>query len=67
MPRDDALEPPPGSTAFRPWTLDDFNDSTWLSGVTGVGFGYPTWVGLDVSAMRNVNETVYVRVPFVVR
>ncbi len=66
VPTDDSLEPPPGSDAFRPWTLEDFNDSAWLSGVTGVGFGYPTWVGLDVSAMRNVNQTVYIRVPFVV-
>jgi hypothetical protein len=66
VPLDGALEPPPQSTALRPWTLDSFDDSSWQSGVTGVGFGYPAWVGLDVSAMCNVNETVYVRVPFVV-
>ncbi len=66
VPQDDRLEPPPSSGSLRPWTLEDFNDSAWLSGVTGAGFGYPALVGLDVSAMRNVNETVYVRVPFVV-
>jgi hypothetical protein len=66
VPQDDRLEPPVSSGILRPWTLEDFNDSAWLSGVTGVGFGYPALVGLDVSAMRNVNETVYVRVPFVV-
>ncbi len=66
VPQDDTLEPPPSSDSLRPWTLEDFNDSAWLSGVTGVGFGYPSYVGLDVSAMRNVNETVYVRIPFVV-
>jgi hypothetical protein len=66
VPTDDTLESPPGSGDLRPWTLEDFNDSAWLSGVTGVGFGYAAWVGLDVSAMRNANATVYVRVPFFV-
>jgi hypothetical protein len=66
VPSDDALEPPPGTDTLRPWTLEDCDDSAWLVGTTGVGFGYSGQVGLDVSAMRNVNETVYVRVPFVV-
>jgi len=64
VPLDDALEPDPLPNALRPWTLEDWNDSAWLSGATGVGYGYPSLTGLDVSAMRNVNETVYVRVPF---
>jgi hypothetical protein len=66
VPWNDSLEPPPQSTLLRPWTLDDFDDGAWLSGTTGVGFGYPTLIGLDVSAMRNVNQTAYVRVPFFV-
>jgi len=48
------------------WTEQAFNDSQWLSGITGVGYDYGALVGLDVSAMRNVNRTVYVRIPFLV-
>ena len=66
VPLDDTLELPPESAALRPWTLEDFDDSAWPSGTTGVGFGYPGLIGLDVSAMHNVNQTVYVRIPFVV-
>ena len=50
--------------APRPWTLENLDDSGWLSGVTGVGFAYPELIGLDVSAMQSVNQTVYVRIPF---
>ena len=46
------------------WTQIDFDDSQWVAGTTGVGFDYPGYVGLDVTAMRGVNETVYVRIPF---
>ncbi len=66
VPGNDALEPLPESEALRPWTLEDWDDTLWLSGTTAVGYDYPDWVGLDVSAMRNVNETVYIRVPFAV-
>jgi hypothetical protein len=66
VPLDDALEPPPGADTLRPWTLEDCDDSAWPAGTTGVGFGYSGQIGLHVSAMHNVNETVYVRVPFVV-
>ncbi len=66
VPLDDSLEPPSLRDAPRPWTLEAFDDSTWESGVTGIGFGYPHVIGLDVSYMRNVNETVYIRIPFVV-
>ncbi len=65
VPSNDALEPKSPNTP-RPWTLESFDDSAWLSGTTGVGFGYPRQIELDVSAMRNVNQTVYVRVPFII-
>ena len=65
IPRDDALEPSTQySQALRPWTVGDLDDSSWSAGVTGVGYDYPNLTGLDVAAMCNVNETVYVRVPF---
>ncbi|MFC1603492.1 lamin tail domain-containing protein [Planctomycetota bacterium] len=48
------------------WTEPAFNDSQWRSGKTGVGYDYGDLIGLDVSAMRNVNRTVYVRIPFLV-
>ena len=66
VPLDDLLEPRSVQDAPRPWTLEDFDDTDWPSGVTGIGYGYPDGIGLDVSYMRNINETVYVRVPFVV-
>lgn len=46
------------------WTKKVFDDSAWLAGTTGVGFDYAGYTGLDVGAMRNVNRTVYVRIPF---
>ncbi|MCL5280800.1 MAG: CotH kinase family protein [Planctomycetes bacterium] len=66
VPLDNALEPPAEIDTLRPWALENCDDSAWLAGTTGVGFGYAGQIGLDVSTMRNVNETVYVRVPFVV-
>ena len=67
VPFDDALEPDSRRSEMqRPWTQEDLDDSTWQTGTTGVGYDYPGLIGLDVSAMRNVNETVYIRVPFVV-
>ncbi|NQT85219.1 lamin tail domain-containing protein, partial [bacterium] len=51
------------------WQLPGFDDSSWLSGTTGVGYengsGYQALIGLDVKApMLGVNETAYIRVPF---
>ena len=48
------------------WTEPLFDDSQWRSGNTGIGYDYAGLIGLDVSAMRNVNQTVYVRIPFIV-
>jgi len=65
VPRDGTLEPSglyPGE--LRPWTLESLDDSSWQTGVTGVGYAYPELIGLDVSAMRSVNQTVYIRIPF---
>jgi hypothetical protein len=44
---------------------EPFDSAGWLAGVTGVGFGYPGLVGLDVVAMAGVNASVCVRMPFV--
>jgi hypothetical protein len=56
VPLDDALEPPPLPDAQRPWTLEDFDDSAWQSGTTGVGYNQRQTIGLDVSAMQGVNR-----------
>ncbi len=66
VPQDDTLEVDPLPDAPRLWTLEDLDDSSWPAGTTGVGYDYAELIGLDVSAMRNVNQTVYIRVPFVV-
>ncbi len=65
IPRNGGLEPgTQNSEMLRPWTLEDLDDSRWQTGVTGVGYDYPHLIGLDVSGMRHVNETVYIRIPF---
>jgi len=67
VPFNDALEPVSRrSETLRPWTEEGLDDLTWQTGTTGVGYDYAGLIGLDVSAMRNVNETVYIRLPFVV-
>lgn len=58
-----ALIPTDGSLGST-WTQAAFDDSSWLSGNTGVGYDYAGRVGLDVAAMQGVNQTVYVRIPF---
>ncbi|MHC4230738.1 MAG: lamin tail domain-containing protein, partial [Planctomycetota bacterium] len=65
VPMNDALEPgTQDSQTLRPWTLEDLDDSSWQAGVTGVGYEYPELIGLDVSGMHSVNQTVYIRIPF---
>jgi hypothetical protein len=67
VPQDGGLEACPcGPDDPRLWTLEELDDSAWPAGTTGVGYGYARGIGLDVSGMRYANETVYVRVPFVV-
>lgn len=50
------------------WTQTVFDDASWTSGTTGVGYeggsGYETLIGLDVIAMRNLSASVYIRIPF---
>lgn len=48
------------------WTQPGFDDSQWSAGASGVGYDYGALVGLDVGAMRHVNQSVYVRIPFTV-
>lgn len=55
---------PTGGELGLTWTQQGFDDSAWLAGTTGVGYDYAGYTGLDVGAMRNVNRTVYVRIPF---
>ena len=58
-----AVIPTDGSLGLS-WTQTGFDDSAWLTGVTGVGYDYGGLIGLDVRAMRNNNQTVYARIPF---
>lgn len=53
------------------WTQPNFNDASWDSGVSGVGYergnGYERWIGMDVEAeMFGENQSVYIRIPFTV-
>jgi CotH protein/lamin tail-like protein/Ig-like domain-containing protein/thrombospondin type 3 repeat protein len=56
------------------WTEASFGDASWLSGSTGVGYDrtptpvdYNPLLGLNVEAsMFNINQTVYIRIPFLV-
>ncbi|MEM7392040.1 MAG: CotH kinase family protein, partial [Verrucomicrobiota bacterium] len=48
-----------------------FDDSGWLSGVTGVGYerssGYQTFIGLDLETqLYGINASAYIRIPFLV-
>ncbi|MGK0188397.1 MAG: hypothetical protein ACI9R3_004191 [Verrucomicrobiales bacterium] len=56
VPTDDSL----GDT----WQMTGFDDSSWLSGMTAVGFDYPDLTGIDASGMQGVNGSIYIRVSF---
>jgi hypothetical protein len=45
---------------------EPFDDSAWMAGDTGLGFGYPDLAGIDASAMLGVSGSAYLRVPFTV-
>ncbi len=54
------------------WADIGFNDTSWANGTLAVGYDntttpidYNLLQGLNVSNMFNVNQTVYIRVPFV--
>ena len=59
---------PTGAVDSVGWEQIGFDDSGWLSGNTGVGYengtGYDPFIGLDVTAMHNINASVYIRIPF---
>ena len=51
------------------WTNINYNDSSWLTGTTGVGFDsspkYKPLLGTDTrDAMRRINATAYLRIDF---
>ena len=55
----------PGPT----WMEPGYDDSAWTSGAGGVGYetgtGYEDFIGIDlIDAMRSVNGTCYIRIPF---
>ena len=62
-----ALIPADGTLGLS-WTEVGFSDSGWKSGTTGVGYdtqdNYNYLINLNVGEMQNVNETVYMRIPF---
>ena len=55
---------PTDATFGLDWTKAAFDDSTWVSGTTGVGYDYDGLVGLDVDIMSGLNRTVYIRMAF---
>jgi hypothetical protein len=55
------------SAAIPGWETTSFNDSSWTSGTTGVGFGsgYTGLLGTNIqSSMLNINSSAYLRIPF---
>ena len=49
------------------WIAIDHDDSSWQSGKTGIGFGYDGLIGEGgdtKEAMRGVNASAWVRIPF---
>jgi len=65
-----AIVPVDGSLGLF-WTEKLFDDSSWLSGTTGVGYDnnpdYLSLIGLDLkSKMYEINPSCYIRIPFFV-
>ena len=62
---------PTNGTLGTTWTANGFNDGSWATGTTGVGYerssGYDTYFNIDVEGlMYNQRTSVYLRVPFTV-
>ena len=61
---------PTDETLGRTWTQPDFDDSSWATGKTGIGFQLPTahdYDGLiqtDIKDQMAGKTSVYVRIPF---
>ncbi len=58
-----------GSALGALWRTNGFNDAGWTSGVRGIGFDtvpdYLSYIGINVdAAMRNVNGSAFIRIPF---
>ncbi len=60
---------PTSSGDANGWRETSFDDSSWMQGITGVGFdtksSYSPLIGLNTIAMRGANASIYIRVPFV--
>ncbi|MDP4623820.1 MAG: lamin tail domain-containing protein [Akkermansiaceae bacterium] len=67
-----ALVPSPSDVSLgTSWQLVGFNDNSWDSGTTGVGYDtnttFESLINLDLEAdMKDENATAYIRVPFTV-
>lgn len=59
---------PTGAGDAVGWQGAGYDDTGWLSGITGVGYDtgtdFTSLIGLNVSGMQSVNSSVYIRVPF---
>ena len=58
-----------GSALGALWRTNGFNDSAWTSGVRGIGYDtapdYLPYIGINVdAAMRSVNGSAFIRIPF---
>ncbi|HUU23169.1 MAG TPA: lamin tail domain-containing protein [Phycisphaerae bacterium] len=66
-----AVEVPADASDGTGWTGDPasepFDETAWVVGATGVGFGFPPLAATDISgAMMGVHSSAYLRIPFVV-
>lgn len=46
------------------WMRPSFDDGSWVSGTSAVGYDYAGLIGLDVATMRGNTTSVYARFPF---
>ena len=49
---------------FTSWRLAEHDTDGWLEGTLPASYGFRTEGGLDLSGMRRVNSSVYLRIPF---